>query len=326
MRQKLSTVFMPLLAITALLVYSPMQGPTPTKVHAETGLAVLLNIQGQVSIHRNGSTIPGTFGFQLNSGDEVETGPDSSAEILFENNSLISLGPGSKTGIGTRGKSAPAEKAALGDQSFQTVQNFIKLKDSEGTSSVARLRSGDKAAEIRAESPTATAVKGGQPTFRWQASEAVSDLKFTIYNEDGVHWAHEVSGVHEIAYPADAPALESGVSYSWMVETTDPLQFPPLRSATAYFEVLSDDQSKGLESALAAVDEQKVASESAYHTVRASIFYDHGLMDDAIAETREALVKDPENATLQSILAHLYAQVGLTDEAIQEYGRLLEKR
>ena len=132
MRQKLSIVFMPLLAITALLVYSPMQAPTPTEVRAETGLAILLNIQGQVTIHRNGSTIPGTWGFQLTSGDEVETGPDSSAEILFDNNSLISLGPGSKTGIGTRGKSATAENTSLGDQSFQTVQNFIKLKDSEG--------------------------------------------------------------------------------------------------------------------------------------------------------------------------------------------------
>jgi tetratricopeptide (TPR) repeat protein len=272
--------------------------------------------------------IKGTFGFQLSDGDEIETKGDGSAEILWENGNLAQLGPGSRMPIGSSKKPAVAaeQTASLGDQGFQTVQNFIKLKDSDGTSSVGRLRSGDKNPELRAQSPAKTAIQNGNPTFRWSGTEPIADLKLTVYNEEGVFWETEVSGVTSMEYPADAPALVSGVSYSWVVETTDPLQFPPLRSATAFFEVISTEQSKSLNAALAEIDRHKMPSDSAFFLVRASLYYKYGLMSDAIAETRQAVSTDTDNSTLQSILAHLYAQVGLTDEAIQEYDRLLEKR
>jgi len=327
MRRRLSAVFLPGLAVLALLAYAPLRGPAQTQGHANAPLAVLLSCQGDVVVHRAGEIIKGTFGFQLSDGDEIETKGDGSAEILWENGNLAQLGPGSRMPIGSSKKPAAAaeQSASLGDQGFQTVQNFIKLKDSEGTSSVGRLRSGDKSPELRAESPAKTAIQNGNPTFRWSATEPITDLKLTVYNEEGVYWETEVSGTN-MEYPADAPALVSGVSYSWVVETADPLQFPPLRSATAFFEVISPDQSKSLSAALAEIERDKMPSESAFYLVRASLYYKYGLMNDAIDETRQAVSTDADNPTLQSILAHLYAQVGLTDEAIQEYDRLLEKR
>jgi hypothetical protein len=325
MRPKVSSVVVPLLAVAALLAYTPMWGPHPRQVHADTPFALVLNCHGDVVVHRGGSPIKATFGFQLNEGDEIEAAAGASIEIAFDTG-LVQLLEGPSKITVRPPKTRQTEQPQLPDQGIQIVQNFIKLRDAEGASSVARLRSGNKATEIRAESPAHTAIRDGYPTFRWITTEPVMDLKLTLYNEEGILWETDVMDATSAAYPADAPSLIAGVSYSWSVETSDPLQFPPLRSAMAYFEVLPVDQAKALEASLNQLDPEAMTSASSYHLVRASLFYSYGLVADAIDETRQAVAVDEGNTTLQSILAHLYAQVGLTHEAIQEYDRLLEKR
>jgi Flp pilus assembly protein TadD len=116
------------------------------------------------------------------------------------------------------------------------------------------------------------------------------------------------------------------VTYSWVLETTDPLVFPPLRSEASFFEILSDGERQGLDAALAKMDDSAKPSESTVHVVRASLFFNHGLMEDAIAETTKALESDPDNSELHAILARLYAETGRTQEALDAYNRLLEQR
>jgi hypothetical protein len=276
-------------------------------------------------VHREGSAIKATFGLQLNERDQIEAGEGASIEIAFDTGLVQLLEGPSKITVRPL-KTRQSRQAQLPDQGIQVVQNFIKLRESEGASSVARLRSGSKAPEIRAESPVHTAVRNGRPTFRWLVTEPLTDLKLTLFDEEGIQWEADVTGKTSVCYPADGPELATGVSYSWSIETADPLQFPPLRSTTAYFEVLPSDQAKTLDASLGRLEGQKLASESSYHLVRASLFYSYGLLADAIDETRKAVSTDTNNTHLRSILAHLYAQVGLTHEAIREYDRLLEKR
>ena len=58
----------------------------------------------------------------------------------------------------------------------------------------------------------------------------------------------------------------------------------------------------------------------------ASVYFDHGLTEDAIDETSKALAVYPDNTELHAILARLYAQTGRSEEALMEYNRLLEHR
>ena len=305
--------------------------PALASALSETPAAVLLGCRGNVSVVKaGGQTVPGTFGMSLEPGDEVRTGADSQAEVHFDNGHWVQIGANSSTqvhGAKTAVASGSSTGSSAGEKSFEVVQNFLKLKNSEGTSSVARLRSGEKHADLRAVSPMQSKMRGGSPSFQWTVSDPSAELRLTVYSDKGVHWQSPVpKGATSMSYPSDAPALVAGVTYSWVLETTDPLVFPPLRSEAAFFEILSADEAKELEVSLAKIDQGAKPSETTHHLFYASLYFDRGLMEDAIAETMKALEIDPQNADLHAILARLYAETGRNEEALREYDRLLEKR
>ena len=307
-----------ILSLLALTMIGIGQSPTPVPAGTDAPAAVLTSCRGSVMITRaGGQATVATFGLSLNDGDEVRTGADAEAEIMFAAGNWVSVGPNSNMKIKSRpGASEPARDSG----SFEVVSNFLKLKSSEGTSSISGLRSGDKASALVPVAPVQTKVRGANPTFTWKIDDPSLELRFTVYNESGVHWQSDIADASTLAYPADAPALKPGVSYSWTLETTDPMVSPPLRTTAAFFEVIAPDDVASLDKELAAIDEQK-PGEVTYRLMRASLFFDRGLVEDAINETETALASDPENASLHAILGRLYAETGRTQEAMQEMQR-----
>lgn len=315
------------LAVSALLVYLPVKFHSPVQVQANTPLAVLVSCLGDVTVVKSsGGTVRGIFGLPLSAGDEVRTGDASQAEVLFQNDNLIQIGANSSTRVmGPKNVASHVDAIPVGEKSFQTVQNFLKLTDSDGTSSLARLRSAEVDAEVRPVSPCQTRVQGDRPVFRWQAADPSEELQITVYSDEGVRWESDVTGRTEITYEESAPALQAGVTYWWTLKSTDPLRFPPIATNAVPFEVLAEADANALGVALAGIEKDQSRS-SSYHFLRASVFFGYGLMEAAILETIQALEADADNPTLHSILAHLYAETGRTQEALGAYDRLLEKR
>jgi tetratricopeptide (TPR) repeat protein len=257
---------------------------------------------------------------QLRQGDKVSTGEGGGAEIMLQDGTWLQVGANSGMVIKTRpGQPATSPEK---EKNFEVVQNFIKLKDAEGTSALTGLRGGDDD-ELVGVSPGRTRIRTDRPTFAWKIADPSTELQLTVYGGSGVHWQTDVKGTTSFAYPADAPALAPGTKYSWTVETTDPLVFPPLRSQPVFFEVISPEEAEKLDEALAAIDADEKPSASTVHLMRASLFFDQGLIEDAINETLTALETDPDNGTLHAILAKLYAESGRNDEAIKAYEKLV---
>lgn len=315
-RMTFATVLLAFVALAAWLlpaVSTAQDSPT----------AVLTSLKGPVTVNRaDGSKVAATFGLALGDGDEVKTGAGAEAEIMFAAGNWVQIGANSAMKI--KGHPAAAagktEGGSEGAESFEVVQNFLKLKNSEGTSSIGRLRAADKASALVAVSPCQTKVRTSQPTFSWKIDDPSIELRLTVYGESGTVWTHDVAGATSVAYPADAPALSPGVSYSWTLETTDPLVSPPLRTTAAFFEVIAPEASKSLDGDLAQLETKKPGAVT-YHLMRASMFFDRGLVDEAVAETEAALAADPGNASLHAILARLYAETGRTKDAINELNK-----
>ncbi|HEU4364434.1 MAG TPA: bacterial transcriptional activator domain-containing protein [Candidatus Krumholzibacteria bacterium] len=316
--------FVLILSLLTLTLIGVGQSPSPAPASPDAPAAVLTSCRGSVMVTRAGrAATVATFGLALNDGDEVRTGADAEAEIMFAAGNWVSVGPSSSMRI--KGH-AGAKQPAPDSRNFEVVSNFIRLESSEGTSMVGGLRSGDKASALVPVAPVQTKVRDARPTFVWKIDDPSLELRFTIYNESGVHWQSDITeaafpssrqGHAALAYPTDAPALTPGVSYSWTLETSDPLVSPPLRTTAAFFEVIAPDDVAALEKELAAIEEKK-PGEVTYRLMRASLFFDRGLMADAIGETETAVATDPENGSLHAILGRLYAEAGRTHEAIQE--------
>jgi len=292
-------------------------GQSPRSVPADTGApaAVLTSCRGSVTVTRaGGKATAATFGLSLSDGDEVRTGADAEAEIMFAAGNWVSVGPNSSMKI----KERPGTKEPAKDSdNFEVVSNFLKLKSSEGTSSISGLRSGDKASALVPVAPVQTKVREANPTFTWRIDDPSLELRLTVYNESGVQWQSDIADASSLAYPTSAPALTPGVSYSWTLETSDPMVSPPLRTTAAFFEVIAPADVATLDEELASIDGEK-SGDVTYHLMRASLFFNRGLVEDAIDETETALAADPGNTSLHAILGRLYAETGRTQEAMQE--------
>jgi hypothetical protein len=302
----------------------------PSAALSETApAAVLTSCKGAVTVIHAGASSAASFGVPLSDGDEVKTGAGGEAEIMFSAGNWVSIGPNSSMRIKGRPGAAPAaatDKNENGDKksgnngSFEVVQSFLKLKNSEGSSAIGGLRSGEKAARLVALSPCQTRVRTSQPAFTWKIDDPSTELKLTVYGASATVWQTEVSNATTVTYPADAPALKAGVSYSWTLETTDPLVSPPLRTPASFFEIMAPADATTLDADLSQLDANKPGPVT-YHLTRASLYFDRGLVDEAITETENALAADPDNQSLRTILARLYAETGRTQDAITELNK-----
>lgn len=329
MKHHLPLTLIALTAVVVLAAIAPAAADTPAAPEA-----VLMSCTGSITVHRaDGTNAAGVFGLPLHAGDEVKTGDGSSAEILFQAGNTLQMGANSNIQIkGQRRAPVEADKEAAsaktpnasGEEagSFQIAQNFLRLKDSEGTSALSGLRSGERNQDLVAISPSQTKIRTATPTFHWEIADPSTELRLTVYNESGVLWQQDVSGDTSLEYPADAPALTPGVTYSWTLETTDPLAFPPLRTSAAFFEVMDAQDVTSLDEGLTHIADSDQMSETTRHFLRASLYFKNGLLDDAIAETQSALDDDPTNTGLQSILARLYEEAGRSQEAMAIYRKL----
>jgi hypothetical protein len=59
-----------------------------------------------------------------------------------------------------------------------------------------------------------------RPTFYWGPSPGAQKFTFRIYdsNEDEIYEQEVAGSLHSLTYPADAPALKAGGTYSWTVQ------------------------------------------------------------------------------------------------------------
>ena len=258
-------------------------------------LAVLMARQGEVTIQRGGDALIGEFGMHLDLGDEVRTGDESKADILFATGQALQLGANGSLVVQSSGEDSPSNV-------FASADRLLTLRDSRGTSAIGRVRSGGNSAEIIAVSPRRAARTNERPVFQWSGGEG--ELELTIEHAGEVHWKGAVSEDGEFEYPADAPAFAEGETYSWRVRTSDPLAMASAESQTAFFQTLTSSQEQELESALSDLEAADVAT-STRAVLMASVLFDHGLVEEAIETIDVAIEGSPDAEGLTAVRENL---------------------
>jgi hypothetical protein len=141
------------------------------------------------------------------------------------------------------------------------------------------------------------------PTFYWGQPGAMNEFTFRVYDSsDNVVFEETVHGKN-YTYPATAPALTPGKTYSWTVQLSGGLMAEPPEPVE--FVVQSAEERKTLQSALAEISGHGPQDQLR----RAQIFEDARLWYDAVAAYSDLIAKFPSQPEAYKRRGEIYDQI-----------------
>ncbi len=136
------------------------------------------------------------------------------------------------------------------------------------------------------------------PTFYWATADGAQKVTFRLSTLNGVTlYEVGVTGGH-LVYPADAPALMPGTTYRWtVIPENDILGGAPVPASVM---IVGGDERAAIDKGLAAGAD------------RASVFVDHRIWYDAIANYTAVLDQTPDDQAARKGRASVYDQLAVT--------------
>jgi hypothetical protein len=149
-----------------------------------------------------------------------------------------------------------------------------------------------------------------RPTFYWGTSPGAQKFTVRIYDsdEDEVYEQEVAGNLHSLTYPADAPSLKAGATYSWTVQAmaTQLVEPPdPVR-----ITLVAGSERQLIEQALQGSNGNTLTE----RRKRAQLFVDHRLWYDAISEYSQLIADNRDNLDLYQERAQVYAQLPVTQQ------------
>jgi uncharacterized protein DUF928 len=141
------------------------------------------------------------------------------------------------------------------------------------------------------------------PTFCWGQPGAMNEFTFRVYDSsENIVFEETVHG-KSYTYPASAPALPPGKTYSWTVQLSGGLMAEP--SEPVEFVVQSVEERKALQSAFAEISGHGLQDQLR----RAKIFEDARLWYDAVAAYSDVIAKFPRQPEAYNRRGEIYDQI-----------------
>ena len=259
---------------------------------AATPVGLLSAVSGNVQIVRAGeeSPAPARIADLIGVGDRILTGSNAEAGFLFcpESRAAKIL---SDSEVQFEAAALQVHKGKLGDErkvpSCRLPANLALAGESQMQSGMMRLRG----AILELRSPSRTNISTLQPHFRWGPVDDAKLYELRLMDrEERILWRQSLSST-EVGYPTDASALAWGQKYWWRVTASDGEDM--LTEAGSYFQVLPNDKA-----------EQVRSLES---------------------NLRRMLQDNPADNGPLFLLAFLYEENGMLDEAALLYGELHDR-
>jgi predicted negative regulator of RcsB-dependent stress response len=275
--------------------------PTPSSAAtARIDAGLVVGVQGNAAVKRNGwrDYAPALLGTPLRRGDLLRLESTGSATVACADLKLATIASGVS---GYPCQAAP--KTPL-------VYEGALLTPTRGDSG-----SGEYP---RIVSPRRTKLIDPHPVLRWQPLSEARTYKVSL---QGANWSAEVSGAHEVPYPADAPALQPGVNYRLVVTSGDRSSSEEPGAGLA-FTLATAEEVRSIREAEARIRSLGLA-ETATALLVANVYATNGLHAEAI-EGLERLPGPQEPAVLR-LLGDLYIAVGLNQLAEERYTAALTR-
>ena len=305
-----------LIRVLLLLSLAAPLAPPPARAQTAETTAVITELKpgrGRVEVKAaaGGDWKPARPLLALRAGDAVRTTDNASAVVLLSGGRGTVRVEGASGTFTVPGAAAPAQ----GQKARALVEaslGFLAGTTRESSQAVLATRGATRPPII--VSPRNGRVLPETLAFEWLGS------RFTHYTVRVAGPAGPVIERREVTgarweYPADAPALASGVRYTLRVAAPG---HPPQE---AWFELADADRARAVAGDLAGLEQELGASVSptSRAVLRAGLLAREGFLHDARRVVVAALVTDPDEPTLHLLLGDLYTRTGLTDLATESF-------
>jgi hypothetical protein len=310
--------------VLAFLISMTLQSlPAPAvyegAAKAQTEVALITQLEGNVQLRRGGETRAIRQTMLLNVGDVVKAGDGGRAVIYQAYAPVTRLRPSQSQTIAQL--SPPPPQGSIKPEEFARLKRLhLNAKQRREVPSPATM-GGQEDAILTLVEPRGSVVLERRPKFVWTSVNEANRYVVTVYdsNEETV-WSTSTSGT-SVSYPNDLPPLAPG-EYKWEViarvgdrVTGD----PALYDATA-FTLVSEDSAARINADLA---KAQAGDEGAAALLYVSALIEHRRFPQAAAELKRSLESAPQDMALWEMLMETCWQMKLW--GTREYARQLSE-
>lgn len=280
-------------------------------LNAAEPVGLLSLVSGEVQIIRAGESAPvaARTADLLGAGDRVLTGANSEATFLFC--------PESRAAKMTAGSEVQFDAASLvvkkGSLAEKHPVPTCRLPASLVLAAVSKMKSGNmrlRGSGMVLRSPANTLVTTLTPSFRWDPVENAAGYEIKLQDrEERILWKTNLSGT-EIRYPAGAAALAWGQKYRWRV--TAQSNGDAIDEAGSSFQVMSGEQAATVRAAAAELEKQRAANpaDNGPLFLLAFLYEDNGMLDEAVRVYGELAQRTGAQDWVQSRMNDLMGKLG----------------
>jgi hypothetical protein len=257
---------MGIILATALLLGSWV---LPTAAQ-EPPAALVVKLQGDVSIRHAGATAAAVVGARLDAGDEVVPAAGARAYLVHRS--------GQTQVVSERTTIAAPAAAAPGDVFSRTVRVLAQAATSNARSQPNRqgMIRPIPGEPVLVAPRNGIKVSGARPTFSWMAVEGAKGYTLQLRTEGERPRRFELGPVTEFTLPAAEAALVAGRQYQW---TIAPTGGRPTREVP--FTVLGEAERRQLTSGIEAISGMGLDPKGDGQLLAVVVFTDMGLYYDA---------------------------------------------
>ena len=297
------------IVLAAALLLPALAGPAAAQ---DAPAALVVKLQGEVSIRRAGATAPAAVGARLEPGDEVV--PAAGARAYLVHRSGQTQVVAERTTI-----AAPAAGTAQGDVFSRTVRVLAQAANSNARTQPNRqgMIRPIPGEPVLVAPRNGIKVSGVYPTFRWLPVEGATGYTLQLRSEGERPRRFQLGAVTEWTLPEKEAALVPGRTYQW---TIAPTGGRPTREVP--FTVLADAERQQLASGIEAISGLGLDPRGEGQLLAVVVFTDLGRYYDAAAALdRMETAGDALGPDLYLLKGEVLDALGRLDEARAAFDR-----
>lgn len=277
-------------------------------------LAFFVSTRGAVRVKTaSGSEADATLHMKLRDGDQITTGTDGTATLMYYSGREVILG--SRASHKVVQKNEPGVLARLAG----VLSGMLSGESSKDLVGATRAWASDSNRILVPVYPSETRVMEKEPVFEWHDKRGGNDREYVVVIRGlATDFEYEISvkGVTRVAYPSTAPPLLEVEKYAWSIRDVA----AEYASTAVHFSLLKSEERTELQQELSEILVvcNSDNTHAQWHLLSSAVYRRFLLMRQAENSIRLLIASKPDMVQAHIMLATLCKETGRFEEAKAE--------